>query len=48
MPGLKQENARTGIKRIAGERLFIHALKQSGYIAYAWIEAGKTDCLSRD
>ena len=35
-------------KKIAGERLFSHALKQSGNIIYAWIEAGKTDCLSRD
>ena len=39
---------RTGIRKIAGERLFSHALKQSGNITYAWIEAGKTDCLSRD
>ena len=39
---------RTGIKKIAGERLFAHALKQSGNIAYPWNEAGKTDCLSRD
>ena len=35
-------------KKIAEERLFAHALKQSQNIAYAWIEAGKTDCLSRD
>ena len=28
--------------------LFTHALRQSGNIAYAWIEAGKTDYLSRD
>ena len=48
MPGLKQENARTGIKKIAGKRLFTHAWKQSGNIAYAWIEAGKTDFLYRD
>ena len=48
MPELKYENAKTGIKKVAGERLFTHALKQSGNIAYAWIEAGKTDCLSRD
>ena len=48
MPWLKQENVRTGITKIAGERLFTHALKLSGNIANAWIEAGKTDCLSRD
>ena len=48
MPGLKQENTRTGMKNIAGERLFTHALKQSGNIAYARIKAGKTDCLPRD
>ena len=48
MPWLKQENARTGITKIAGERLFTHALKLSGNIANAWIEAGKTDCLSRN
>ena len=35
-------------KIIAGKRFFTHALKQSGNIAYAWIEADKTDCLSRD
>ena len=35
-------------KKIAGERLFIQALKQLGNIAYAWIEAGKTNSLSRD
>ena len=35
MPWLKQENARTGITKIAGERLFTHALKLSGNIAYA-------------
>ena len=34
-------------KKIAGERLFTHTLKQSGNIAYAWNDAGKTDCLSR-
>ena len=47
MPGLMQENARTGIKKIAGETLFSHALKQSGNSTDTWIEAGKTDCLSR-
>ena len=47
MPELKYENAKTGIKNVAGERLFTHALKQSGNIAYAWIEAGKTLSIQR-
>ena len=34
-------------KKIKGERLFTHTLKQAGNISYAWIEV-KTDCLSRD
>ena len=48
MPGLKQENATAGIKKVARERLLTHALKQPGNIANAWIQDGKTDCLSRD
>ena len=34
-------------EKIARERLFTHALKQSGNIAYAWIEAGKTLSIQR-
>ena len=48
MPGFKQENARTRIKKITGEKFCTQALMQSGNIAYAWDEVGKTDCLSRD
>ena len=58
MPGLMQENARTGIKKIAGETLFSHALKQEivpihglrlvRQIVYPEVKAGRKEWKLRE